>query len=114
MSEPMQSSEASREPEGGPPSRGRTGEPTQDVVMSPAPDIEEGSLARWLGSPAKAGTVAGGVVLGAAVLLGPLEVALGAGAAYAAYRVVLGRGAGKQKDTTGAGQTPERQEPKAA
>lgn len=114
MTDPaMQSNEAPQQPEPAQSPQSRSGEPTGEVATTQESDTESRALTRWLNSPAKVGTVAGGVVLGAAVLLGPLEAALGAGAAYAAYRVVRKRNA-EEKETTEAAQSKEKQDPKAA
>jgi hypothetical protein len=64
------------------------------------------AMKRWLGAPATGGTVAGTVVLGAALLWGPLEAALGAGAAYAAYKYTRKRRASARAGTNTAEAAP--------
>jgi hypothetical protein len=52
---------------------------------------EQGPIVKFMTSPGTVGTLTGAVVLGAAVLWGALEAAIGAGAAYVAYRVLRKR-----------------------
>jgi hypothetical protein len=49
---------------------------------------DEAAVEKFVRSPATIGTITGAVVLGTAVIWGALEAAIGAGAAYVAYRAL--------------------------
>jgi hypothetical protein len=53
-------------------------------------------ISQFMKRPSVGASIAGAVVLGAAAGFGVLEAAVGAGAAYAAYRLLRGRGSSNE------------------
>ena len=70
-----------------------------ELPVEPAqpPVPEPGRLAKLMTSPAGAATIVGSAVLAAATLFGPIEAAIGAGAAYSAYRIFRNRVAARRE-----------------